>query len=135
MKILILGAVAAAGLLTCGISLAQTTQGTAPAGTAPTTAVPMSPSGSTLSQGHNAGAASGNNNQAVATTQSNAPMPAKGANSFTMREAKRRIEKEGFSNVTDLVKDNNGVWRGQAQKDGSAAPVWLDYKGNIGTGQ
>ena len=130
MKLPILGAVAATGLLTCGISLAQTAQGTAP-----TTAVPISPSGSTPPQDSSSAATSGNNNQAVATTHSNAPMPAKGANSFTMHEAKRRIEKDGFSKVTHLVKDNNGVWRGQAQKDGSAAPVWLDYKGNVGAGQ
>ena len=133
MKLPILGAVAATGLLTCGISLAQTTQGTTPAGTVPTTAVQMSPSAPP--QDSSAAAASGNNNQAVATTHSNAPMPAKGANSFTMHEAKRRIEEDGFSKVTHLVKDNNGVWRGQAQKDGSAAPVWLDYKGNVGAGQ
>jgi len=80
-------------------------------------------------------AASGETNQAVATTNENAMQPAHGANSFTMAQAKNRIESEGFSNVTNLRKDNDGVWRGQAQKDGSSAHVWLDYKGNIGAGQ
>jgi len=77
-------------------------------------------------------AASGNNNQTVATTSANALTPAKGANSFTMGEARSRIEKNGFSNVSDLAKDDNGVWRGKAQKGGSMTSVWLDYKGNVG---
>ena len=57
MKLPILGAVAAAGLLTCGISLAQTAQGTAPTGTVPTTVVPMSTSTSTPPQDSSAAAA------------------------------------------------------------------------------
>jgi hypothetical protein len=101
---------AVAGLLTCGSSLAQTTQRTAPA----------------------TPAASGNSNQAVATNSDNATRPAKGSNSFTIGEARSRIEKNGFSNVGDLVKDDDGIWRGRAQKDGSTASVWLDYKGNVG---
>jgi hypothetical protein len=78
-------------------------------------------------------AASGNSNQAVATTNANAPTPAKGANSFTMGEARSRIASNGFTNVTDLSKDADGVWRGHADKDGTNAAVWLDYKGNVGT--
>jgi hypothetical protein len=78
-------------------------------------------------------AASGNSNQAVATTHENAPMPAKGANSFTMGEASTRIANNGFTNVTGLAKDADGVWRGHADKNGTNAAVWLDYKGNVGT--
>lgn len=78
-------------------------------------------------------AASGNTNQAVATTNANASEPAKGANSFTMGEAKSRLEKNGFANVSDLKKDNAGVWRGTGKKDGTVSNVWLAYKGNTGT--
>jgi hypothetical protein len=77
-------------------------------------------------------AAAGNSNQAVATTSANSPAPAKGANSFTMGEARSRIEKNGFTNVSDLAKDDSGIWRGKAQKDGNPTSVWLDYKGNVG---
>jgi protein CpxP len=80
-------------------------------------------------------AASGNDNQAVATTSANAAQPAAGSNSFTRSEAKKRLERQGLSNVSDLNKDNNGVWHGKAQKDGSTGQVWLDYKGNIGVTQ
>jgi hypothetical protein len=79
--------------------------------------------------------AAGNSNQAVATTADNAARPAAGSNSFTAGEAKARFERQGFSNVSGLKKDDNGVWHGQAQKGGSTDHVWLDYKGNIGVSQ
>ena len=77
-------------------------------------------------------AAAGDRNQAVATTGANAPQPAKGANSFSDGEARRRIESSGYSTVADLKKDDDGIWRGSATKDGAKVGVWLDYKGNIG---
>lgn len=135
MRVLVIG-VAASSLLMSGVSLAQTTQGTAPAAS---TAPSRMPSDTVAANGSRAdrdqNAASGNNNQAVATTGANAPTPAKGANSFTMGEAKSRLEKNGFSNVGELTKDANGVWRGNAQKGRSATMVWLDYKGNVGEGR
>jgi hypothetical protein len=84
--------------------------------------------------GANAGsaAASGNDNQAVATTNADAAQPAHGANSFTKGEARRRIASHGFQKVSGLRKDNHGVWRGTATKDGAQTQVWLDYKGNVG---
>ncbi len=76
--------------------------------------------------------AAGDSNQGVATTDANALQPAKGSNSFTAGEAQRRIEKEGYATVADLKKDDDGIWRGHATKDGAPTGVWLDYKGNIG---
>lgn len=76
--------------------------------------------------------ASGNSNQAVATTSANAPQPAIGANSFTAAEARGRIEREGYTQVSDLHKDGNGVWRGHGMKGANSVNMWLDYKGNIG---
>jgi hypothetical protein len=123
MKTLVIAT--AASMLLAGASMAQSTTGGAAstAGAAPTS--PMMRDGGPA-------AASGNTNQAVATTGANAPAPAKGANSFTMGEARSRIEKNGFANVNGLAKDNDGIWRGTAQKDGKSASVWLDYKGNTG---
>jgi hypothetical protein len=60
--------------------------------------------------------------------------PVQGSNSFTEGEAKSRIEKTGFSNVSALVKDDNGVWRGRAMKDGKLVEVSLDYQGNVVVG-
>jgi hypothetical protein len=94
-----------------------------PAVTAPAPAAPSS---------QDTTAASGNSNQTVATTNANAPTPARGANSFTEGEARSKIESNGYSNVSGLTKDDNGVWRGNAQKGSQQAQVWLDYKGNVG---
>jgi len=61
--------------------------------------------------------------------QTASPQP--GANSFTEGEAKSRLEKAGYSNVDGLKKDDQGIWRGTASKNGKAVKVGLDYKGNI----
>jgi putative membrane protein len=46
-------------------------------------------------------------------------------------QAKDRIEKSGYSSVSGLTKDANGVWRGKASKDGNTSDVSLDYQGNV----
>jgi hypothetical protein len=57
--------------------------------------------------------------------------PVAGANSFTEGQAKSRLESNGYMNVTALKKDDDGVWRGKAQKDGKSVDVSLDFQGNI----
>jgi len=57
--------------------------------------------------------------------------PAKGENSFTMAQAKSRIEAGGFTDVNGLAKDRDGVWRGKAMKDGATHDVALDYQGKL----
>jgi opacity protein-like surface antigen len=57
--------------------------------------------------------------------------PVSGANSFTEGQARSRIEKMGFADVTDLKKDNNGVWRGRAMKGGQMVDVSVDFQGNV----
>ena len=57
--------------------------------------------------------------------------PVKGANSFTQSQAQARIEAKGYTKVAGLRKDQNGVWRATAEKDGKAASVSLDYQGNV----
>jgi hypothetical protein len=37
----------------------------------------------------------------------------------------------GFANVSNLKKDDNGVWRGRAMKDGKTVDVSVDYQGNV----
>ena len=58
--------------------------------------------------------------------------PVSGSNSFTMREARRRIETGGFTQVTGLQKGRDGVWRGKAMRGGTALGVYCDYQGNVG---
>ena len=77
-------------------------------------------------------AADGPSNPAIRTEEgNNASQPVAGANSFTEGEAKSRIESRGFQNVTDLKKDDQGVWRGKAMQDGKSVDVALDFQGNV----
>ena len=57
--------------------------------------------------------------------------PAAGANSFTESQAKSRIAGQGFTEVTQLMKDNDGVWRGQAKQGGKPVNVSIDFQGNV----
>jgi|SRR5271165_237212 len=69
---------------------------------------------------------------AVATSSTNNPgAPVAGANSFTRGQAMSRIEKAGYSHVSGLAKDKDGIWRGIASKDGASVHVALDYQGNV----
>jgi hypothetical protein len=63
----------------------------------------------------------------------NADAPAAGANSFTEAQAKSRIEAAGFSNVSALMKDKDGLWRGKASRGGTTSDVALDFQGNVVT--
>ena len=60
-----------------------------------------------------------------------APVP--GANSFTEGQAKSKIESQGFTNVSGLRKDDNGIWTGTASKGGNKVNVRLDFQGNVTT--
>ena len=57
--------------------------------------------------------------------------PVAGANSFTEGQAKSRIESSGYASVSELRKDDQGVWQGKAMKDGKSISVSLDFQGNV----
>ena len=55
----------------------------------------------------------------------------KGANSFTEAQVRDRLGKQGYGQVSALTKDQDGVLRGSAVRNGHQVHVGLDYKGNI----
>ena len=57
--------------------------------------------------------------------------PMAGANSFTENQAKDRIEKAGFTEVTGLRKDDQGIWRANAKQGDKQVNVSLDFRGNV----
>ena len=79
----------------------------------------------------NSPAANPNASTPAVATSPNPDAPAKGANSFTEAQARSRIEAAGFSNVSNLAKDKDGVWRGTATKAGATVTVALDFQGNV----
>lgn len=77
-------------------------------------------------------AANGPQNSAVNTSSKPQPSaPVAGSNSFTKGQAQSRIEAKGFTHITDLRKDDKGVWRAQATRAGQTVTVSLDYQGNV----
>ena len=51
--------------------------------------------------------------------------------SFTDGQAKDRAVATGATEIAELKKDDNGVWRGVAKHDGKSGEVAIDYKGNV----
>jgi hypothetical protein len=87
--------------------------------------------GTALAQ-QNPPAQSGPNNNAVNSSgQKNSDAPVAGRNSFTEGQAKSKIEEAGYAGISDLKKDDNGVWRGKASKGGSSTNVSVDFQGNV----
>ena len=82
------------------------------------------------------GSASAQNNPAGPAAAPAAKGPAAGATQNTAAitteaQAKAKIESSGFSNVTALTKDNEGIWHATAMKGGSSVKVALDAQGNV----
>lgn len=114
--------------LLAGSALAQAPASSPPAAPSPGTSTPTGSSNPAVSTKGNAPSST-----TTTGTVTIVPMSAleKGSNSFTEGQAKSRIEGAGFSDVTGLAKDNDGIWRGKAKKDGKGVDVGVDYKGNI----
>jgi putative membrane protein len=59
------------------------------------------------------------------------PAPTPGANSFSQGQARDRLTSQGYSDVSQLTNDSQGIWRGTAVLAGKRVRVSVDYKGNI----
>ncbi len=50
---------------------------------------------------------------------------------FNMVDAQNLLRQRGYTNVSELVKNDKGTWIGSAVKDGKTVPVGVDVKGNV----
>lgn len=57
--------------------------------------------------------------------------PTPGASSYTEAQAKSAIESAGFTAVSPLTQNANGLWQGNASKGGKETSVSVDYKGAV----
>lgn len=74
-------------------------------------------------------------NPPVDTTPSaDAGTTAAGASSFTEAQARSAIEGAGYTDVTELTQNDQGVWVGKASKNGAATTVSVDYRGSVSEG-
>ena len=96
------------------------------------TTQPMNTTGSSTTSPSNT---AGSGNAAVNDKPAGSPQTTgsvePGANSFTEDQVRSRLEAQGLMNVTDLRKDDQGIWRGKAMRNGQSVSVALDYKGTI----
>jgi hypothetical protein len=73
-------------------------------------------------------------NEAVDTTPTTGDVgTTPGASSFTEGQAKGAIESAGYTGVSELTQNENGIWQGKAMKDGAEVSVSVDYKGSVKT--
>ena len=127
--------------LLCSVAAAQPVPPST-GSTTPNAAMPANPNRATMplaTPGASGQLSPGNNSSTTppAVTTSNADQrtsaaPVRGRNSFTMGEARRRIERSGFTQVTGLKKDQDGIWRGKGMRGGQSMNVFCDYQGNVG---
>ena len=68
-----------------------------------------------------------------ATNMPEAGAPLEGANSFTEEQARDRAVSWDVTEVSALVQDDKGVWRGTGKMNGTDVSVAVDYKGNVVT--
>lgn len=67
--------------------------------------------------------------QAAQSRSETPPLP--GANSFVESQARKLLEAQGYSSVSPLVNDSQGIWRGTAMSGSNKVQVSVDYKGNV----
>ncbi len=57
--------------------------------------------------------------------------PVPGANSFSEGQARSLIESQGYSDISALTNDREGIWRGTARQGGARVHVSVDYQGHV----
>ena len=63
------------------------------------------------------------------TTGESGPTP--GASSYTEDQARNAIASKGYTDLSPLTQNANGLWQGTATKDGTKVSVSVDYKGAV----
>jgi len=57
--------------------------------------------------------------------------PVPGANSFTESQTRGRIEAAGYTQVANLRKQDDGIWRGDAMRGSTRVTVLMDFHGDV----
>lgn len=69
---------------------------------------------------------------AVTPGAASSPVPTIWSGLATEGEARARLEVHGYSAITALVKNADGVWRGMAMRSGRRVAVGVDPRGDVG---
>ena len=68
---------------------------------------------------------------AQTTTAPAGPESSTTAAATTELQARERIDKQGYTAVTGLKQDADGLWHGSATKDGKIVEILLDKDGKV----
>jgi hypothetical protein len=58
-------------------------------------------------------------------------MPVPGKSSFTADQAREHMLKRGYNITSNPLKDDNGIWYAEGQRNGRTVMVMMDYQGNV----
>ena len=73
---------------------------------------------------------------AIKSSKTEPAMPVPGKTSFTADQAREHMVKRGYNITSSPLKDDNGIWYAQGQKDnGPSVMVMMDYQGNVYEGE
>ncbi|PTQ12362.1 hypothetical protein CLG96_07480 [Sphingomonas oleivorans] len=53
------------------------------------------------------------------------------SNPYSEEQARSLLMREGYGDVSSLVKNESGIWEGTARKDGETVNVAVDYQGKV----
>ena len=65
----------------------------------------------------------------IAALEGGAPFV--GDSTYSESQARGVIERGGFTSVSNLRKDDQGIWRAAASRAGTPVTIALDYRGNL----
>jgi hypothetical protein len=69
---------------------------------------------------------------AITIGQKPPKLPVPGKTSFTADQARARMIKRGYNLTSNPLKDDQGIWYAEGQKDdGKTVMVMMDYQGNV----
>jgi hypothetical protein len=68
---------------------------------------------------------------AAVPAQDSTPPLKPGANSFAQSQARALLESRGYADVSLLVNNSDGIWRGTATRDNKPVSVSVDYQGHV----
>ena len=66
-----------------------------------------------------------------AASEAATPAGSTSGNPFTMENAREHLLRQGYTAVSELVRDESGKWVGTATKDGKSVPVAVDVKASV----
>lgn len=70
-------------------------------------------------------------NEAIDTDAGGETGQTPGASSFTEDQAREAFEKAGYTGLTQVMQDDQGLWTATGTRNGQSVQVSMDYRGTV----